>query len=229
MMLASTFSRPRWAMRQHDFVDVVLARFFDRQVQQRNQAFGPFQRKTLRPQKPLLDEFFEDRGIGQPVENAQLFFAAEHAAIFGPFHPLLQPLAHLQIVHVHELHADAAAIRIAQPLDNAPQRHRLRAFDRGGGKLAIQIGFGQAVKAQLQFRQRRPRQAQGIDLRHQVAAHAVGANQLVDPILRDGDVPLLGRHPRLLSWQRSNRGVRRPRRLEQTCRPERRPQLLERR
>ena len=61
MMLASTFSRPRWAMAKHDFVDPLLAGSFDRQVQQRDQAFGPFERKALRAEESLLDELLEDR------------------------------------------------------------------------------------------------------------------------------------------------------------------------
>ena len=34
----------------HDLVDPLASRLFDGQVQERNQAFGPFQRKALRPQ-----------------------------------------------------------------------------------------------------------------------------------------------------------------------------------
>ena len=44
---------------QHDFVGPLLAGSFDRQIQQRNQRFGPFQRKAFRAQESLLDEFLE--------------------------------------------------------------------------------------------------------------------------------------------------------------------------
>ena len=47
MMLASTLSRPRWAMPSTISSTALLAGLLDRQVQQRNQALGPFQRKAL--------------------------------------------------------------------------------------------------------------------------------------------------------------------------------------
>ena len=62
---------------QHDLVDALLAGLLDRQVQQRDQALGPFQRKALRADELLLDELLEDHGVGQPREDAQLLVAGE--------------------------------------------------------------------------------------------------------------------------------------------------------
>ena len=65
MMLASTLSRPRWAMPSTISSNPLLAGLFDRQIQQRNQPFGPFERKALGPEESLLNEFLEDDGVGQ--------------------------------------------------------------------------------------------------------------------------------------------------------------------
>ena len=124
---------------QHDFANPLLAGFFDRQIQQGNQAFRPFQREALGSQKPLLNEFLEDHGAGQAPQNPQLLLARQRQAVFGPFHPVLQPMPDAQIVHVHELHADRAAIGVAQPGENPTQGEHVGPADRVGRKRPIEI------------------------------------------------------------------------------------------
>ena len=60
---------------QHDFLDALFAGLFDRQIQQRNQALGTFQRKRFGARKLAADEFLEHHGVGQPGQNAQLLVA----------------------------------------------------------------------------------------------------------------------------------------------------------
>src|SRR4029453_13902387 len=50
--------------RQNDFVDAIIGRFLDREVQQWNQALAAFERKTLRTDKFPADEFLKDLGVG---------------------------------------------------------------------------------------------------------------------------------------------------------------------
>ena len=138
---------------QHDLVDLLLAGLFDGQLQQRDQAFGAFERKALGALKSLLDEFFEDDCVGEALEDLELLLAAEVAAIFGALHAVLQPLADAQVVHVHELHADDAAVRVAQAGDDLPQRHLLRAFDRVGREGAVEVGVGEVIKRWIELGQ----------------------------------------------------------------------------
>ncbi len=49
----------------HDLVDALVAGLLDRQVQQRNQALGAFEREALGADELFVDELLEDHGVGQ--------------------------------------------------------------------------------------------------------------------------------------------------------------------
>ena len=107
-------------------------------------------------------------------------------AVLGALHAVLQPLPDLQVVDVHELHADRTAVGVAQRLrisrrvsTRAPKMVRLE-------ELAIEISAGQAVKLGVELGLVRAGQAERIDLRDHVTAHAVGAHQCVHLILPHG-------------------------------------------
>ena len=185
---------------QHDVVDLLRCSPLDRHLHQRNQALRALEREAFCAEKPLLDELLENGGRCHLSIDLQLLLAVELDAIFTTFHPHLQPLPNLEVVHVHELHADRPAIGISQPLDDLSQRHRLRPLDRVGRKRPVHIGFGKVVELRVKFWEPWPRSAQRIDLCHQMAADAVGPHQLIDTVLQEGH-PLFaggaGRH-----WQR---------------------------
>ena len=68
---------------QDDFLDALFAGLFDREVQQRNQTFRAFERKTFCADEFLADELLERDGVGQPRENAELFVARELNAVLA--------------------------------------------------------------------------------------------------------------------------------------------------
>ena len=131
-----------------------------------------------------------DRRAGQPRQDAQLFLLGQGQPVFAALHPVLQPLANVQFVHVHELHGNRAAIRIAQPLQDASQWQYRGSVNRIGREGPIHVGRGEAVRLGIQLLQVRPGQAQWIDAGHHVAAHAIGAHQLVNAILKQGHLQL---------------------------------------
>ena len=102
---------------------------------------------------------------------------------------------------MHELHTDRPAVGVAQPLDDLPQRHRLRPFDRVGREGPIHVLLGEVVEVWIEFREPRSRATQRIDLGHQVTADAVGTHELVDTVLEEGH-PLLAGRARRDGWQR---------------------------
>ena len=73
-------------------------------------------------------------------------------------------------------------------VEDLAQRQRLRRRRSCGRERAVEVGLGEAVELGIELRQARPRQAERIDLGDHVAAHAVGADQLVDAVLPHGDV-----------------------------------------
>ena len=92
MMLASTLSRPRWAMPITISTIPCRAALTIARSKQRDQAFGAFQRKRLRADVFFADELLEDHGVGKPREDPQLLLARQADAVLGLFHPLLQPV-----------------------------------------------------------------------------------------------------------------------------------------
>ena len=160
----------------------MLGRALDRHIQQRNETFAPFQRKALRAQKALLQELFKDHGVGQLGENPQLFFAVHLQAVLGPFHPVGQPLADAIVVDVHELHADLAAVGVPHAVGDLAQGPLFGALDCARRELHFHVLVGEAVVLGIEFRLMRTREPERIERGNHVAAHAIGANQLIDAI-----------------------------------------------
>ena len=161
---------------QDDFLHALVAGLFDGQVEQRDQAFGAFERKAFCADEFFANELLESDGIGQAGENAQLFLAADLDAIFGRFHPFLKPATNAEIVDVHELHADGAAVGIAQTLNDVAQGQKALAMHRLAGKTAIHVRFGEAVMRGIEFGGNGAREAEWIDVGDHVTADAVGAH-----------------------------------------------------
>ncbi len=72
-------------------------------------------------------------------------------------HAVLQPLAHLQVVDVHVLDADEPRVGGLQPPQDLPQRQHVAGTEGPGGEDAVQVGLGEAVVLQGQFRRGRGR------------------------------------------------------------------------
>ncbi len=103
---------------QHDFANALVAGLFDGQVQQRDQAFGPFQREAFGAGNRFWMNSSKIAASVSRVRMRNCSLRLSVQPVLGAFHPVLQPLPHVQIVDVHELHADRAAVGVAQPLQN---------------------------------------------------------------------------------------------------------------
>ena len=167
-----------------DVVDAGIAGSLNRQIEQRDQRLATLDRKALGPDELLLDELLEDDRVGQAGQNAQLAAAAQLQTVSRPFHALLQPLALGEIVDVHELHANGAAVGFAQPFNDLARRIRIAARERVGGNLLIQIRFPDPVIGGVQFGRGGARQSQRVHAGDHVTAHAVGSDDLIDAILQ---------------------------------------------
>jgi len=99
-----------------DFADALIAGFFEREVQQWNEAFRTFEGEGFGADKFFANEFLERDRVGKPGENAELFIAGELDAVLGGLHAALQPAANTEVVDVHVLDADGAAVGVAEAL-----------------------------------------------------------------------------------------------------------------
>ena len=96
-----------------DFLDALLAGFFNGQVEQGNETFGTIERKGFGAGKLASYELFESDGISQAGEDTQLLFAGELETVLSRLHPSLEPAANAEFVDVHVLDANRAAVSIA--------------------------------------------------------------------------------------------------------------------
>src|SRR5262245_36383595 len=104
-------------------------------------------------------------------------------AVARSLHSFLKPMANETVVDVHELDTDRSAVRVAKTIDYLTERRRTAVAQRLASNAAVHIGLGQAVKLQVEFRRRRARNSQRIDLRCHVAADAIISDKLIDAFL----------------------------------------------
>ena len=168
---------------QHDVAYAMFRGALGQVVEQRNQAFGTLQREALRAEELLLHELFEQHRIRQALQRAHLFVARHLQAVLALLHAAQEPVDLAQVVDVHELHADRAAVGRAQLVKNFGQRHRARAKVAFGRETLLHVVGAEAVEGRIQLGEVGPLLAERIDLRDHVAAHAIGAHQLIEALL----------------------------------------------
>jgi hypothetical protein len=173
---------------QGDFVHAVLGRPIDRQVQERNEALRAFQGEALGADVLALDELLEHHRVREQRQDVPLRFDRQLQTVFGALHALLQPIFGVRIVDVHELHADGAAIGVAQPLQDLRKREALRAVDGPAGEDLLQVRLVEPIVLGIELLVMRAGQPERIDLGDHVPSHAERADQLIDAILTHGHV-----------------------------------------
>src|SRR5262249_18063321 len=172
-----------------DLLDFLLGGLVDGKVQERDQAFPPFQGERLGSEVLPAEKFLEDDRIGEPGEDPDLFLAAKVETILCSLHALLQPVPDCQLVNVHELDADGPAIGVAEPLEDFPQRYRAIA-ESIAGKPAIHLRLAESIKFRLELGDAWTRHPQWIDGGYHMAPDAVVTDELVDAILHRGNFGL---------------------------------------
>src|SRR5215475_2742801 len=194
-----------------NLLDFLLGGLVDGKVQQRDQAFAPFQRERLGSEIFPAEKFLEDDRVREPGEDANLFLAAKVESILRAFHALLQPMPYRQFVDVHELDADGATIGVAEPLEDFPQRYRATA-ESVAGKTTIHLRLAEAVKFRFQLRDARPGHLQWIDGSYHMAPDPVITDELVHPVLQRGNFRLTSANAAVAAYCRGIEDAGRPER-----------------
>ncbi len=131
-------------------------------------------------------ELLEGLGRVQPLDDALLALlrhARLHAFDLGLDPPLLG-----EVLDVHVLDADRAAVRVAQHAEQIAELHLLVAADSAGEELAVEVPDRQAVRRRIELvGEVGLLPAQRIEIGDQVTANAVHANER-------GDLHLLVQH-----------------------------------
>ena len=147
-------------------------------VQQRNQGLAAFQREALLADELRLQEGFECLCGVELAQDAQLLFAGGLAV--RSLKAVLEPGTFFRILDVHVLDARGTAVGITQHAEDLAQLEHRLAAESAGGPLAVQVPQGQAVVQDVQVRVAALDVLQRVGVRHQVAAHAVSVDQLLD-------------------------------------------------
>ena len=190
-MLASMLSRPRWAMPMHDLVEAGLGGGLADLVDQRDGGLAALEAEALLADELGLQEGLERLGLVELEQDAQLLLAGRlHVRLLDA---LLDPAALVGIHDVHVLDAGGAAVGVAQDAEDVAQLHEAAALaaEGAGRELAVEVPQGQAVRLDLEVGVAALAVLQRVGVGHQVAAHAVGVDQLEDPRLLD-DVVVVG-------------------------------------
>ena len=103
----------------------------------------------------------------------------------------LDPAALLGVGDVHVLDADAAAVRVAQHAEDVAQLHQLLAGEAAHRELAVEVPQRQAVPGDVEVGVLADGVLERVGVGHQVAAGAVGVDQLDDPRVL-ADLALVG-------------------------------------
>ena len=174
----------------HDIRHSLLAGPFEEEVEEGDQGLAPLERETLGTDELLQHELLEDRGVGELREDPQLAGQREIHTVRDGFHPLLEPLADLQIVDMHELDADRTRVGLAKPVEDRAGRIEPTARERIGRDPAVHVPRRKPVVVGIQLRTLDGGESERIKARGHMAADPVGPDELVDAVLsprRRGD------------------------------------------
>ena len=155
-------------------------------VQQRDQALRALEREALLADVLAVEEGLQRLGVREPREDAQLLFAREGRRVLRCLHALLQPPLDGRILAVHVLDADGAAVGPLEVGEDLAQGHlALAGGEVAGGERLVELLFGEAEVLDLELGRGRLEQPERVEIREEVAADAVGVDQLSDLLLQD--------------------------------------------
>src|SRR5712692_2518997 len=162
-----------------DIFDAEISGALDQLIEQRNNRFASFDRKTLLTQVLGVEKALELLGGNQFPENLFLDFDGDWLGL-NQFAPdlLAQPEFFFLALNVTILDADFAAVGALQNVQNLAQRRHLSTAQPAGDEQSIEIPNRQVVSfdVQLGMIQKRHR-VQGIDVGDQVATDSIGIYQ----------------------------------------------------
>ena len=147
-------------------------------LERRDHRLAAVQAEALGAGELDVQEALELLGLDQPLQDGALALGGELGLVADALDALLDPGLLVRMLDVHELDADRAAVGLAQHLHDLAQGRRLQPEHVVEEDRPVHVGFGEAVGLRIELRVVLPAlQAERIEIGHQVAAHAVDADQ----------------------------------------------------
>src|ERR1039458_5229156 len=141
-MLASTFSRPRWAMPMTASSMPAWAA-----------SASTASTSGISDSAPSSENRrWSTNLVFRNISNASATLSRDRRRIGSPMRDLnavLQPVAFFRVLDVHVLGADRAAVRVAQHAQDVPQFHPVLPAEAAGGEVALQVPQRQPVQVEI--------------------------------------------------------------------------------
>ena len=137
------------------------------------------EREALLADELGLQERLERLGRVEPAQDAHLLLAGR--LLLDHLDLGLDPLALVGVLDVHVLDADRAAVRVAQDAEDLAQLEERLTAEPAGRELAVQVPQGQPVLGEVEVGVAALAVLQRVGVGHQVPAHPVGVDELLDP------------------------------------------------
>ncbi len=161
-----------------NFLHAEIAAALDDLLERRDQRLGAVEAETLGAGVFDVEEFFEAFRFHQLVEDGALALNGETDLLVAALDALLNPALLRGVGDVHELHAQRLAIGAAQDGDDLAHGREFKTEHLVEEDAAVHVGFGKAVGLRIELRFIGLfLNAERIELRMEMAAHAVGADQ----------------------------------------------------
>jgi len=153
----------------------------DHAVEHRDQRVAAFQREPFLADVLGMQVALQAVGGGQALEDADPVLVRVAVVAGDRFQLFVQPAPLLGVGDVHEFGADRAGVGRLEQGHQVAQLHPLAAGDAAGEEFAVQVAVRQAMERQRQVRCiGLGRHLQRIEVGRQVAARAIGGDQLAD-------------------------------------------------
>ena len=142
-MLASTFSRPRWAMPMTASAGPGPGRLVEQGVEQHDGRLGALQPEALLADVAGVQEPLEHLRRVEPLEDGPLLVRLDTGR--DPLDVALDPALLHGVLDVHVLDAQRPAVGVAQHVQDLVERGHVPAGQAVGHELPGQVPDGQAV------------------------------------------------------------------------------------
>ncbi|CAB4919644.1 unannotated protein [freshwater metagenome] len=162
-----------------DLEDVVMSRGLEDRVEKRNERLAALEGEALLADVLGLEEGLEGLCLIELVQDPQLLLAI--GLRVRDLHAVLNPLALIGILDVHVLDADCSRVRIAQDAEDLAQLHEGLAAEATGGEFPVEVPQREAVLENIEVGVHALVVFERIDVGHEVAAHPVRVNDLLNP------------------------------------------------
>ena len=171
---------------QHDVFGTGLGGGLHELVEGGNQRFGPLQGEPLLTLVAAVGEGLEQLGVDELGEDPDLALRGELGLVANGFHLLLQPAPDGSLLDVQVLHADVAAVGVAQDLQDLAQGDPLRAAEVAGVENHVEVLGAEVEGLQLELGVSCRALLDGVGPRDQVADAPIGEDQAGHPRLGGG-------------------------------------------